>query len=201
MVPDPSLPSAFLTGQQTLCFDLLPIHPGTLAPISRSLGHRGGIISLQPCQTTGFSIYSCKQVSVEFLLCAQPSSSPEDTDRPGPWPHWAQSLVVEAGDTEANEEVNERTSASVIISHPKAQPLRVDPRPGLILSKTPTQKNWLLEPHRRPGLATRWGQESSHRRKEPKSWCTFNIVSQNETPPFHTSVHAVPQTASPSLIP
>ena len=71
-----------------------------------------GELSLQPCQTIGFSIYSCKQVSVEFLLCAQPSSSPEDTDQPGPGPHWAQSLVVEADDMEANEEVNERTSAS-----------------------------------------------------------------------------------------
>ena len=28
-------------------------------------------LSLQPCQITGFSIYSCKQVSVEFLPCAQ----------------------------------------------------------------------------------------------------------------------------------
>ena len=65
----------------------------------------------------------------------------------------------------------------------------MDPRPGLILSKTPTQKNWLLEPHRRPGLVTRWGQESSHRRQEPKSWRTFNLISQNETPPFHTLLY------------
>ena len=41
-----------------------------------------------------------------------PGGYGNDQDQPYPWPHWAQSLVVEADNMEADKEVNERTSAS-----------------------------------------------------------------------------------------
>lgn len=68
----------------------------------------------------------------------------------------------------------------------KPSPWKADPRSRLISSKTPTQKSWLLEPQRAPEPGHRMGPTVTPQ-KETESWCTFNLVLENDSslPYFH----------------
>lgn len=84
------------------------VTPGLPALISGSLGHLG---DLRACslvrQLHSLFIHINKSLLNSFVV-PSPVPGPGDaemTRQAGSWPHWAQSLVVEAGNMEANKEV------------------------------------------------------------------------------------------------
>lgn len=83
---------------------------------------------------------------------------------------------------------------------PKPRPWEQTPGPGLVLSKAPTQKSWLLETHMRPGLGHKMGPRTIPQKQIWESWCILQpCITEQGFLPF-TRVHVVPLPKLPFLL-